>query len=221
MRALIFCNGKGGTFHDPVRFGEMFRDGLQRLGFEVQLHQTMDCLSDAANLRSMNLIVPQWTCGRLAPEHWQNLEAAVAGGVGFGGTHGGAGDAFRDNQSYQWMVGGQFVSHPYCGEYEVRLTAEKSPITAGLPDAFPYSSEQYYMLTDPANRVLATTEYLGDAKFRQAGRPMPLPVIWTKTWGKGRVFYSALGHAAAEYETYPHVLEMTLRGFLWAAGGGS
>jgi hypothetical protein len=44
-----------------------------------------------------------------------------------------------------------------------------------------------------------------------------MPVVWTKTWGKGRVFYSALGHDPSEFDAYPEVFAMALRGLQWAA----
>lgn len=218
MKALIFCNGEGGSFHDPVAMSEMFRDALADKGVEVELHENMDCLNDAGHLKEVDVIVPNWTMGKFEGEQSGNLTGAVAEGTGVAGVHGGAGDAFRDDLNYQWMVGGQFVGHPHGGEYEVKLTGEKSPITAGVTSPFTYNSEQYYMLTDPANRVLATTEYAGGDEYRQSDSPMALPVVWTKTWGKGRVFYSALGHTAQEFKDYPEVLAMTVRGLAWAAG---
>jgi len=133
--------------------------------------------------------------------------------VGFAGVHGGAGDAFRDNLEYQWMVGGQFVGHPHTGDYTVRLTRNKSPITRGMKSSFRYKSEQYYMIVDPGIRILAETIY------RYNGQNIKMPVIWTKTWGKGRVFYSSLGHCAQEFRDYPAVLDMTVKGFRWAAEG--
>ena len=218
MRALIFCNGEGGDFHDPVKMSELFRDGLVEKGAEVELCMDMSCLSDADKLKSANVIIPNWTMGTLSDEHWANIEAAVSNGTGLAGVHGGAGDAFRENLGYQWMVGGQFVGHPFGEEYEVRLTDNASPITAGMTSPFKYNSEQYYMLVDPAIRTLAATEYLGDDKFRQGTGGMTLPVVWTKTWGAGRIFYSALGHSEREFRSYPEVLAMTIRGMLWAAG---
>jgi hypothetical protein len=68
------------------------------------------------------------------------------------------------------------------------------------------------MLVDPGVNVLASTLYDYD------GQCVVHPVVWTKRWGKGRVFYSALGHAAKEFNRYPKVREMTVKGFLWAAG---
>ena len=69
------------------------------------------------------------------------------------------------------------------------------------------------MLVDPGINVLAVTTYNRD------GQETLLPVIWTKTWGKGRVFYSGLGHNAQEFVDYPHVLEMTINGIIWAGEG--
>ena len=76
---------------------------------------------------------------------------------------------------------------------------------------FDYVSEQYYMLVNPANRVLATTAFECDGNT--------MPVVWTKSWGKGRVFYSALGHEAKELRKYPKVVAMTVNGIIWAAEG--
>jgi type 1 glutamine amidotransferase len=47
-------------------------------------------------------------------------------------------------------------------------------------------------------------------------RTCTMPVVWSKHWGKGRVFYSALGHDPAEFDRYPAVFQMSLNGILWA-----
>ncbi len=93
------------------------------------------------------------------------------------------------------------------------LAKHPSHITAALPQSFRYNSEQYYQLVDPGNVVLA------DALYEYDGRRCIMPTIWYKGWGKGRVFYSAMGHAAKEFVDFPHVLEMTARGILWAGEG--
>ena len=138
---------------------------------------------------------------------------AVKSGVGIAGWHGGMGDAFRNNTEYQFMVGGQWVAHPGgIIDYEVNIVRRDDPITAGLRD-FKMRSEQYYMQVDPGINVLANTLYDWE------GQRVVMPVVWTKRWGKGRVFYSALGHSANEIMKYPAVLEMVTRGMLWAARG--
>jgi uncharacterized protein len=90
-----------------------------------------------------------------------------------------------------------------------------SPIVEGLED-FEVSSEQYYMHVDPAVKVLATTRFpVADGPHVGNG-PVAMPVVWTKTWGQGRVYYNSLGHQANIVEL-PPVLELMRRGFLWAA----
>jgi hypothetical protein len=149
--------------------------------------------------------------GTLKAEESAGLRDAVRAGVGLGGVHGGMGDAFRGDLAYEWMVGGHFVGHPHVGDYTVRVTAPEDGIMQGVPREFAYHSEQYYMMMDPAVRVLAETDY------NHEGRTCVMPVVWTKMWGRGRVFYSSLGHEPVEFERYPHVLKMSLRGILWAA----
>jgi len=109
------------------------------------------------------------------------------------------------------MVGGQFVGHPHVGEYEVRVTTPFCSIVAPVYPWFTYTSEQYYMLVDPGVNVLA------DTRYRYEGREVVMPVVWTKKWGEGRVFYNALGHNADEFRKLSAVLEMSLRGMEWAA----
>ena len=209
-QALIFQGGWEG--HTPAAFADLFASQLRKHGIEARVESTLACLEDAGSLRKLALIVPCWTMGALSRVQSDNLLAAIKGGVGLGGTHGGMGDAFRGNLDYEWMVGGHFASHPYVGDYEVRVADAESPLTQGLPTVFPYRSEQYYMMMDPGVHVLADTLYAHE------GQKVTMPVAWTKTWGQGRVFYSALGHATGEFEEFPDALELTVRGLRWAAG---
>lgn len=209
-KALIFHGGWDGHF--PVAVAARFAADLASRGLQADLRDSLSCLDDAAALAAYDVIVPVWTMGTLSPEQTKNLAGAVRGGVGLAGTHGGAGDAFRGNLDYEWMVGGHFVGHPHVGDYAVRLTGRTSPVTEGLPAEIPYKSEQYYLMVDPGIETLAETTYAHE------GRHVVMPVAWTKSWGKGRVFYSSLGHAPAEFDAFPPAHELTLRGILWAAG---
>jgi uncharacterized protein len=208
-KALILQGGWEG--HTPKEAAALIERELRAKDFEVRVEASLDVLSDAAYLKTLDLIVPIWTMGTLGKEQSKNLCSAIKDGVGLGGFHGGMGDAFRGDIDYEWMVGGHFVGHPYVGDYTVELTKVKSPITKGMAESFPYKSEQYYMMLDPGLDILATTVY------EHEGRKTVMPVVWTKSWGKGRVFYSALGHTAAELEGHPEVLAMTIRGMRWAA----
>ena len=70
------------------------------------------------------------------------------------------------------------------------------------------------MHVDPANQVLATTRFTGEHASWIDG--VVMPVVWKRRHGKGRVFYSALGHVAREFEV-PEMRTILNRGLLWAA----
>lgn len=210
--ALIFHGGWDG--HQPAECAEIFAKELEANGVTVTVSDSLDILNNAEAVKSYDLIVPIWTMGKIEKEQAENLLNSVKAGTGLAGFHGGMGDAFRGNIDYEWAVGGIFVGHPHIGDYTVRLTANQHEITEGLPLEFLYNSEQYYMLVDPSIQVLADTLYTHD------GRRAAMPVIWTRSLGKGRVFYSALGHQAKEFSDHPPVKEMTVKGLLWAMRKG-
>jgi hypothetical protein len=215
-KALIVWGGWDG--HEPQKVAEIFRAELTRHGFEVEVSDTLDAYLDGEKLKSLDLIVPVWTMGKISGDQAKNLIEAVKSGVGIGGCHGGMCDSFRENTEYQFMTGGQWVAHPGNDgvEYTVDVRDPDHFITEGLPASFPVKSEQYYMHVDPAVRVLATT------RFPVAGGPhvknnaVDMPVTWTKYYGEGRVFYTSLGHHADVIEK-PDALRMATRGLLWAA----
>ncbi len=214
-KALIVWGGWDG--HQPKEVAEIFRRVLKEEGFHPEVSDTLDAFNDAAKLNALSLIVPVWTMGKIGNEQLSNVCAAVASGVGIAGCHGGMCDSFREATEWQFMTGGQWVAHPGNDgtKYTVHITSLKSPITEGIKD-FPIISEQYYMHVDPANKVLATTNMpVADGPHVGNG-PFEMPVVWTKVYGKGRVFYNSLGHQANIIESEP-TLTLMRRGFQWAA----
>lgn len=206
-KALIFWGGWMG--HEPDQVAEIFRKFLVGNGFEVEVSDTLDCLLDEKKLMGLDLIVPEWTMGTIKGEQLQPLLKAVReGGVGIAGIHGGMGDSFRNEVDFQLMVGGQWVAHPGgVIDYRVHIQDHVDPVTADL-NHFNMHSEQYYMHVDPGVHVLATTtfEYNG----------VTMPVAWKRRYGKGRVFYSSLGHVAKDLDG-PEAYKIITRGMLWAA----
>jgi uncharacterized protein len=139
---------------------------------------------------------------------------AVRGGTGLAGFHGSMCDSFRQETDYQFMTGGQWVAHPgNIIDYRVDVSKPGDPIMTGIK-SFAYRSEQYYMHVDPSNEVLATTTFT-DEHFAGIGGVV-MPVVWKRHYGKARVFYSALGHTADEFQV-PEMATIFERGALWAA----
>jgi len=209
-KALIVWGGWDG--HEPAQVAAIFAAELRRYGVDVTVSDTLDTFRDSALLRTMDVIVPTWTMGTIVDEQLGPLLQAVEGGAGLAGCHGGMCDTFRTMPAYQFMTGGQWVAHP--GNDGV-ITDTDHFITRGAPD-FDVTSEQYYMHTDPANRVLAATRFpMADGPHVPNG-VVDMPVAWTKYYGQGRVFYCSLGHHA-DVVAQPEVVRLCVRGLLWAA----
>jgi type 1 glutamine amidotransferase len=200
--------------HEPWQCVEIFQPWLEEMGAEVTVSNTLDSYLDSALMQGLDLIIQIYTMGTITGEQQGALLQAIRGGVGLAGWHGGLGDSFRQNTEYQFMVGGQWVAHPGgVIDYEVNITAPEDPVMQGLSD-FAMHSEQYYMQVDPNINVLATTAFSDEHAPWIKG--CVVPVVWKKTYGKGRVFYSSLGHVAKDF-TVPEALEIMKRGISWAS----
>jgi len=199
--------------HEPDKCRDIFVPWMKSEGAEVTVSDTLDSYV-SINLKELDLIVQLWTMGQITGPQEKALLEAVRGGVGIAGWHGGLGDSFRNNTEYQFMVGGQWVAHPGgVIDYRVNITDHNDPVTKGLTD-FDMKSEQYYMHVDPNVKVLATTTFTDKHASWIGGNVVP--VAWKKVYGKGRVFYSSLGHVAADYNV-PQALEIQKRGIRWAS----
>lgn len=215
-RALIVWGGWEG--HQPRQVAEIFERVLREEGFDVQSHNSLKPCQDEQLLKAIDLFVPVWTMAGPGDDLGKFIFSAVSeGGTGVAGCHGGMCDSFRNNTEWQFMTGGQWVSHPGNDgtTYRVRVVKGSHPIVEGVQD-FDVCSEQYYMHTDPANRVLATTEFPVAAGPHVPNGRFDMPVVWTRFHGKGRVFYNSLGHQANIVASEP-CLTLMRRGFLWAA----
>ncbi|NMA83640.1 MAG: hypothetical protein GX962_07235 [Epulopiscium sp.] len=218
-KALIFQGGWDG--HQPKLVSKRFAGILEEAGFRVEISDRLeDCLGDVDQLMKLDLIVPCWTMGEIDGKYTKNVAKAVGAGVGLAGCHGGMCDSFRKDVEWQFMTGGQWVSHPGGDgvEYTVNVVQGSSSITEGIED-FTVCSEHYYLHVDPSIEVLATTRFPIVNYYHISNKPVDMPVAWTKMWGNGRVFYLSLGHQDDVFDKSPSSQILMERGMLWAADG--
>ena len=197
----------------------LFEEILITENFEVEVTGSYEIFADLDALKRFDLIVPSITMDKVEEAWIENIATAVAEGTGLAGCHGGMCDTFRENTTWQFMTGGQFVAHPGDNtvEYRVCIKDTSNELVQGLED-FTITSEQYYMHVDPAITVLATTPFpIADGPHTPNGE-VEMPVVWTKLWGVGRVYYNSLGHKAYIMEQ-DQPKELMRRGMLWAAAG--
>jgi type 1 glutamine amidotransferase len=200
--------------HEPKKCTDIFAPWIEEQGAIVKVSDTLDAYLDKETMKSVDLIVQAWTMGEISEEQEWALLKTIRSGVGIAGWHGGLADSFRQNTEYQFMTGGQWVAHPGgVIDYDVNIVDHKDPVTKGLSD-FHMHSEQYYMHVDPNVKVMATTAF--SDKHADWIKGCVVPVVWKKMYGKGRVFYTSLGHVAADFMV-PEALEIMKRGILWAA----
>ena len=217
-KALIFQGGWDG--HQPKLVSARFASILEKNGYEVTITDTLDTLRDLDYLMGLDLIIPCWTMGTIDSECCKNVCKAVESGVGLAGCHGGMCDAFRNDTNWALMTGGQWVAHPGGDKksYTVNIKQASSSIMNGLDD-FVVTSEQYYMHYDPDIEILATTYCPSLNGIPNRNRFVEMPVVWTKYWGCGRVFYSSLGHSDDVFYRSPNAQKIMERGMLWAGEG--
>lgn len=213
--ALMIWGGWDG--HEPKQCTDIFASWLREKGFRVDISDTLEALLNRRKIRNYAVIIPVRTMDSITQEQSRALRDAILSGIGLAGWHGGMCDAFRQDTEYQFMTGGQWVVHPGgIVKYRVNVVDHKDAVTRGLRD-FEMESEQYYMHVDPGNKVLATTTFTGKHQAISWIRGTVMPVVWKRRYGKGRVFYSSLGHVAKDFDV-PEARTIMQRGILWAAG---
>ena len=213
-KKVLFVYG-GWKGHEPIKFRDLFVPWLEDQGAQVDTFPSLEIYTNKDYMKKVDLIIQLFTMSEITAEQEKGLLEAVRNGTGIAGWHGGLGDSFRQNVGYQFMVGGQWVAHPGgIIDYSVQITDNKDPITKGLSN-FKMKSEQYYMHVDPNVKVLAITKFSGEHAPWINNATMP--VVWKKYYGKGRVFYSSLGHVRSDYDV-PEALEIMKRGIRWSSG---
>lgn len=210
----VFITWGGWQGHEPEQTAGIFAEVLTAEGHEVSVSDSLDPLADESFMAEIDLLVPVWTMSQIGRDQEAGLLKAIRAGTGCAGWHGGMADSFRNNVEYQFMVGGQFICHPGgVIDYAVNIASD-DPIVHGLDD-FEMHSEQYFMHVDPSNEVLATTTFKGEHWGVDWVKGVTMPVAWKKSYGAGKVFYSSLGHVAADFDV-PEAKEIMKRGCLWA-----
>ena len=226
-RALIVRGGWAG--HQPVETTDLFVPFLEQNGYDVRIEESPEIYADAVAMAETDLIVQSVTMSEISGAAVQGLRDAVLAGTGLAGWHGGIVDSYRANSDYLQLVGGQFATHPAKhpdaregGEadnflcYTVDLTdlGREHEIMTGVED-FTLRTEQYWVLTDDLNDVLATTTHPVQP-FHPWHRPITSPAVWTRQWGKGRVFVATPGHSLVVLRD-TSVRTIIERGMLWAS----
>jgi putative membrane-bound dehydrogenase-like protein len=167
------------------------------------------------NLGNLNkydalMIYANWDS--IPPSVEKDLLAYVASGKGVLPIHC-ASYCFRNSSEYVKMVGGQFWRHTL-DTVETQTVQPEHIIMKGLNSFRAYDETYLHTKLQEDNNVLAVREIKAD-QFKDKPNTKTEPYTWTRSYGKGRVFYTAYGHDENTWQnTDFHAL--ILRGILWA-----
>ncbi|KAA9107901.1 ThuA domain-containing protein [Microbacterium rhizomatis] len=226
-KALVVRGGWDG--HRPVEATDLFVPFLKGQGFDVRIEESNEVYADEEAMGATDLVVQSVTMSQISREALVGLRAAVERGTGLAGWHGGIADSYRNESDYLQLIGGQFATHPSkhpdqrAGDetdnfltHTVELTdlGRSHDIMAGI-EGFTLRTEQYWVLHDDLNDVLATTTHPVQP-YHPWHRPITSPVVWTRLWGAGRVFVATPGHSLDVLRD-PNVRTIIERGMLWAS----
>jgi type 1 glutamine amidotransferase len=206
-RVLVVTETAG--FHHPsipAATAALQRLGQQSPDFDVVAVASSRSLTAAA-LRRAGAVVFLSTTGELSmgAGGLRRLLAWIRAGGGFVGLHA-ASNTFDEEPAYARMLGARFKAHPFVGRGRVLVTDRTHPATRGLPGSFVIDDEFYVFVHSPRRRAHVLARRATKADW---------PLVWWRREGRGRVFYSALGHPDSAWsdQTYLRLVAGALR---WA-----
>ena len=193
-RLLVVTVTKG-FHHDSIATIEKVLQGLadSSKAFTLDYARTDEDLAAKASVKALAAydgVVFASTTGDLPLPDRDGFINWIGEGHAFVGIHA-ATDTFPGFPGYLDMIGGQFKHHGPQTTVEAFVRDADSPATRDLPKSFSVFDEIYqFQRYDPArvHVLLAMTKH---PETREDGE---FPLAWTREQGKGRVFYTALGH---------------------------
>lgn len=191
---------------------------IEAAGSEFQIDATQDPKSiTAANLGKYQGIA-SYTCGEaLGDTGRRALIDFVKNGGAFIGIHS-AGDSFNTHADYAEMLGGIHENHPGNPQVRIIVVDPTSPATSHLPQMFETPHEPYNFAKWQGSGVqLLLRMDPGSYPDKGLRNSSEYAVAWTKTFGRGRVFYTALGHNDSEWSDQ-RFLQHVVGGMRWALG---
>lgn len=202
---------KQGDFHMGEAGGKLLTAMLASSApgeFEIDMSADLDALArlPESNYAAVVVYTTGLTDDLTAPRE-RGLFSFVRNGGGFVGIHSAA-DSFRGNRAYISLVNGEFETHPAMHEFPVEIVNQNHYMTVRMP-GFSVVDEMYHLKNhDPVRCTLLAQTYW-------QGKQMPM--VYTRTEGKGRIVYIALGHSEQAWQ-HPEFKKLLLRGLRWVNG---
>ena len=202
---LLVVTHTAGFRHDSIPAAEA---ALRAIGtgsglFETEFCRTADDVRarlTPAGLASVDAVFFANTTGNLGIPDVAAFLAWISAGKGFLGAHS-ASDTYHDSPEYLGMLGGEFTIHGAIVDADVRVNEPANPVVAHLAPRFSIADEWYrFRVTAAGLSTLLSFDRNPADGVGPAGQPIDLPLAWQRSYGSGRVFYTALGHRSEVWD---------------------
>ena len=198
-RKVLYLTHSAGFKHAVLPQSEVILKEIGEKSGAFEATVTQDCsVISKDGLQPFDAVI-FYTTGELpiSEEQKQAFLAFIKSGKGFVGIHS-ATDTFYKWAEYGELIGGYFDLHPWHQEVTVKVEDTKHPATKHLGSSFKLTDEIYQFKNFSRQNVHvllsldATSVDLTKKEVHRTDKDFAL--AWTRTYGKGRVFYTALGH---------------------------
>jgi hypothetical protein len=218
---LLFSKSTGYRHGESIEKGKIVFTDLAKEN-NWFLYQTEEGgVFNPGQLAKFDVVIFNNSTGRVLNDEQQAaLEKYVVEGGNFIGIHG-AGD---DSHHWDWyeknLLGAKFSHHPLypnLQEAEVALNiVQDSLLVVGLPNTWKLTDEWYVFLENPRAKGFNILYTIDGEKINPSGNLLWMtdknfgmgrdhPVAWFRTTGKGRTFYTSIGHDATAWKQAPFV----------------
>ena len=219
---VLYVTQSAGFAHPVLPLSEEVLPALGREHGAFEADVTRDASILTADLLARYEAVVFYTTGELPMDAGQQAAFLdfVRGGGGFAGIHS-ATDTFYEWPEYGALIGGYFDNHPWRQEVGVRVENQDHAATRHLGARFRISDEIYQFRDWDRSRVdvlLSLDTSSVDARKQGVKRTDgDFALAWTREYGDGRMFYTALGHEDAVWQD-DRFQRLVVNGIVWAMG---
>jgi uncharacterized protein len=219
---VLYLTHSAGFKHDVLPVSETILKEIGDRSGAFEVTATQDCsMVSREGLKQYDAVV-FYTTGELpfSDDQKAALLDFVKSGKGFVGIHS-ATDTFYKWPEYGEMIGGYFNDHPWHQDVTVNVEDTKHPATKHLGKSFQIKDEIYQFKDFSRERVHVLlsldTNSVDLTKPNVHRTDKDFALAWCRNYGKGRVFYSALGHREEVWRD-PRYQQFILGGLKWAMG---
>ena len=211
---LTVLGAESGLFTvDIVRSGPRPKGNAEEAKWEDTVRRALGDKMSVEALKQYDGVIFANTTGDLPLPDKDAFIQWIKSGKAFIGTHS-CSDTFHKYPPFIEMLGGEFLTHHAQARVDCLNQDPRHPATQHFGPAFNVLDEIYLLKNFHRNRVhgLLTLD-----KHPNTGMPGDYPIAWCKTFGKGKIFYTSLGHREDVW-TNDAYQKHVLGGIKWALG---